>query len=379
MFCFNLNVMKINSIQSYQNYNFNTKKNNAKSTNNYTQNSLKAGYPSNYYLSFNGVKAIRFEKAKSIAEAKDFGRRILGIAAYDDFSNDSLDVINYINEGLVALKNNSRLKPRTPRYVNLRPHEKIQMCTRYFGGGELDVSSNVYGAKEIGLEIKRIFEELTKDGIISKTSINPAISTPEIEGLFEKLNKQYANLENLTYDEKIDLYNEIRVIYERTSQLNRFPKDLIVKMLEAGCWGEYDKGDIELFAHELANCAQDENFSALYKFLEQYDNLDFKIANDSFRHKTLFHEIGHLQDIDIFCLPSAGEFSDYGRYTKEMKEWVSDKKALKAAFEVSPYACYGVPEFIAEAYAWLLEGKELPQEARDLYKRLNGPKVVLRW
>ena len=77
-------------------------------------------------------------------------------------------------------------------------------------------------------------------------------------------------------------------------------------------------------------------------------------------------------------MPSAGEFGGYEGYSKEMKEWVNDKKALKAAFEVSPYACYGVPEFIAEAYAWLLEGKELPQEARDLYKRLNGPKVVLR-
>lgn len=370
--------MKINSIQSYQNFNLNTKKNNINCKNNYAQNCIKASYPSNYYLSFGGVKALRFEKAKSIAEAKDFGRRMLGIANYDDFSDDSLDVINYINEGLVTLKNNSRLKPRTPRYINLRAHDKIQMCTRFFGGGELDVSSNIYGAKEVGLEIKRIFDELAKDNVISKNSINPTISTLEIENLFEKLNKQYANLENLTYDEKIDLYNEIRTIYERTSQLNRFPKDLIIKMLEAGCWGEYDKGDIELFTHELANCAEGENFKTLYKFLEQYENLNFRITNDSFKHKTLFHEVGHLQDIDIFYLPSANEFSGYERYTKEMKEWVNDKKALKAAFEVSTYSCYGVPEFIAEAYAWLSEGKELPSEAEKLYKRLNGPKVILR-
>ena len=37
----------------------------------------------------------------------------------------------------------------------------------------------------------------------------------------------------------------------------------------------------------------------------------------------------------------------------------------KTAFEISPYACMGVPEFIAEAYSWLIEGKELPQEAEN--------------
>lgn len=371
--------MKISSLQSYhiKNITPQIKKNN--STSNYSTNSAKASYPSNYYLPFCGVKTIRFEKAKSIAEAKDFGRRVLGIATYEDFSDDSLDVINYINEGLVTAKNNSRTKQRLPRYINLRPLKNIQMCTRFFGGGQVDVSSNIYGAKGINEEIKRIFSELQKDGVISKTSLNEGIATPQTKALFEKLNKQYSNLENLTYDEKIELYNGIRVLYERTSQLNRFPKDLIIKMLEAGCWGEFDESDIELFKLELAQTAEGENFSTLYKFLKEYDSLNFRINNDNFRHKTLFHEIGHLQDWDIFLLPSAGEFSGYDFYSKEMKEWVNDKSAIRAAFEVSPYACYGAPEFIAEAYAWLLEGKQLPEAAKKLYKRLGGPKVVLKW
>lgn len=347
---------------------------------NYVNSNKDVSYPNNYYLSFGAVKPIRFEKARTIGEAKDFGRRMLGIAQYTDFYDefDDLNVINYVNEGLVELRNVSRLKPRMPRYIYLEECGNIQMSTRFFGGGELTVNRKIYSTNEIKSEICRIFAELKKDSVITGNEISKDIGTSEIQAIFEECNEKFCRLEELTYDEKIDLYNEIRIIYERTSQLNRFPKDLIIKMFEAGCWGEFDKTCAELFAQELKSCDNSENFKTLYNFLKTFGEPNFKIKNDSFRHKTLFHEVGHLQDIDIFFMSSAGEFSNYESYSREMKEWVDDKEALRAAFEVSPYACYGAPEFIAEAYAMLLAGKDLGENAKKLYKKLGGPKVVLR-
>ncbi len=374
-------VMKISAIQNYQNVKYNPRNNNNKAAKNNAQSSEFKSYPSNYYVSFTAAKPLRFDKAKSYPEARDFGRRILGVAQYEGFEN-SLDVMNYINEGLVSARNNSRQKPKLPRYINFKPLDKIQMSTRYFGGGELDVNSSIYEPKELVKEIRRIFYELAKDGVITRNidgvGINKTITTPEIDELFKNINTKYRNMEQLSYDEKMELYDQIRTIYEKTSQLNRFPKDLIVKMLEAGCWGKFDEVDTGLFAQELAERPDNENFIVLYEFLKEYDCIDFKLKNDSFKHKTLFHEIGHLQDWGIFLLPSVGEFQGYKRYSKEMKEWVNDKEAMRAAFQVSPYACFGAPEFVAEAYALQLAGKKLPPDAEKLYKKLGAPEVVLR-
>lgn len=372
--------MKITPVFNNQNRTLNKKTNNATTANSSNISKPNLNYCKEYYLQFCGVKPIRFEKAQTIGEAKDFGRRILGIAQYTDFYDEfnDLNVINYINEGLVELRNTSRTKPRLPRYIYLEDFGKVQMSTRFFGGGELTINRKIYDTQEINVEIKRIFDELKKDGLITDTELSLDIKTEELDELFKKLSKDYKNLEQLTYDEKIELYNGIRVIAERTTQLNRFPKDLIIKMFEAGCWGEFDKEIIALFSQELKSCPDEENFKTLYSFLKEFDKVDFKIKNDSFKHRTLFHEVGHLQDIDIFFQPSAGEFSGYENYSKEMKEWVNDKKAILAAFEVSPYACYGAPEFVAETYAMLLAEKELSENVINLYEKLGGPKVVLR-
>ena len=373
--------MKISPLRNICVHNSRTEfSNNKQKTQNFKECNF-ISYPENYYLSFSGVKNIRFEKAKTIPEAKAFGRKVLGVAQYSNFDNEQLDVINYINEGLVALKNNSRTKQALPRYINLEECDKIQMSTR-FTGSELTVSRNIYGAKEINSEIERIFTELRKDGVFfqkgNNKTLNPDIAGEDISQFFSVLCDKYDKIGELNYDEKIDLYNDIRVIYERTSQLNRFPKDLILKMLEAGCWGEFDSTDVELFKDELSLCDENDKFITLYNFLKEYDKLDFGIKNDSFRHKTLFHEVGHLQDYDLFYSDSVGEFSSPKTYSKEIKRWLDDKIALKTAFKVSPYACFGKGEFIAEVYASKIQGKELSEDIEELYKKYRGPRVLLR-
>lgn len=384
LFCFKFNVMKV-SLYPINNQNaiYTKSKNKIQKNNNHntTQNSII--YPKNYYLSFNGAKKINFEKAHSVIQAEDYGKRILDVALYEDFEKESLDVINYINEGFTQVKNSTRKAPRIPRYIRLGDDSYFQMSVCFFGGGQLIVNQNIYDTKKLSLEIERIFNELKKDKVIKeengKFSLNEDFSNPKLDILLLEAGEKKAQLASLSYDEKIDLYNKIRVIYEQTSQLNRFPKQLIVKMLEAGCWGEFKSDDVELFSQILFSKRQDENFSTLYEFLKEYNSLNFDIKDNSFKHKTLFHEIGHLQDFDIFYyLPSIDQYRDSKEYPKKMNDWLNDKEAMKAAFEVSPYACYGAPEFVAESYSWLLEGKKLPPKAQELYDKLNAPKVCLR-
>ena len=85
-----------------------------------------------------------------------------------------------------------------------------------------------------------------------------------------------------------------------------------------------------------------------------------------------------MQSLELFYQPDVGEFSSWEKYPKNLKEWLNNKDDLKAAFSVSPYACWGRGEFVAECYSWLLEGKKLPLKAQELYKKLDGPKVILR-
>ena len=333
-------------------------------------------------INFQAKKKIEYNDATTVSMAKMLGKKQLGVREYRDFGSDSLEVLNFINRGLVAAKNASRNNIRLFGYVDLRDIPTLQMSTKYMGG-ILTVNQNIYDEKRIGDEITRISKEMIKDKVIVKDDgkylINPLISSPQAADFMQGIERNFSrNLSQLSYDEKIDLYHSLRVFYEQTSQLNRFPKDLIIKMFEAGCWGEFDKSVNELFSEELKAVSNDDNFKILFNYLKEFGNAKFNFDFDILKHKTIFHEVGHLQDCELFFEPNVSEFSSWDNYPKKLKEWLNDKASLKAAFEVSPYACYGKDEFFAECYSWLLSGKQLPQAAQELYKKIKAPKVVLR-
>lgn len=332
--------------------------------------------PNLYFLS----KKLILNSSNSIEESKKAGSKTLGISKYNNFDADSLELLNYLNQGLFLARYNTKTKIRMPHYVDLEPLGNAQMSTKFYGG-ILSVNENVYSEGKIKDEITRIGRELIDDEVLilknGEYSINEEIIYDEARDFLQSLKMKFdGNLNDLSYEEKIELYSSLRALYEQTSILNRFPKDLIVKMLEASCWGNFKKDEIELFKAELFDVEQNKNFSILFEFLKEFGEANFKFDFNIFKYRTIFHELGHLQDVDFFYEPAADEFSSWEKYPKELKLWLSDKQAIKAAFSVSPYACYGKGEFIAECYSWLLEGRELPKEASKLYKKLKGPKVV---
>ena len=325
------------------------------------------------------AKNPEFKKAQTLDEAFKFGYKELGIVDYYGFDENQVDSANFINEGLYQAKQLSKTPLKMPKYIFLKDLDNVQMSMAYTNGGILKVNDHIYTNEHITDEIDRIFEELIDNDVIiigDSFSINPVISSEKTDEFFSELMDDYSNISCArTLDEKLDIYHRFRVLYEKTSILNRFPKDLILRMVKSGCYGEFSQDEIEKFKIDLET---NKNFPSLLKLFKNKDNVDLNFDFDIFKFKTFFHELGHLQNYRFVSTPLVCYFNSPKDYNPKMLEWLENEKGLKAAHEVLPYACLGAPEFIAETYANLLLDKELSSEALALYKKYNGPKVRLK-
>lgn len=90
---------------------------------------------------------------------------------------------------------------------------------------------------------------------------------------------------------------------------------------------------------------------------------------------TVYHEMGHLQDMKPRCLITAKYNYDYSKYSQELKDWVDNDDNIRIASRVSGYSTSGPGEFIAETFAKLVEGRKVSQEVKDLYRKLGGPEL----
>lgn len=90
---------------------------------------------------------------------------------------------------------------------------------------------------------------------------------------------------------------------------------------------------------------------------------------------TVYHEMGHLQDMKPRCLTTAKYNYDYSKYSQELKDWVDNDDNIRIASRVSGYSTSGPGEFIAETFAKLVEGRKVSQEVKDLYRKLGGPEL----
>ncbi len=63
---------------------------------------------------------IRFEEAKTFDEAIEFGRQTFGIKKYKGFEKEDLDVINWVNEGLVHVNNAAKGNISVPNEIEYK-------------------------------------------------------------------------------------------------------------------------------------------------------------------------------------------------------------------------------------------------------------------
>ncbi|MBR5304247.1 MAG: hypothetical protein IKU37_05415 [Candidatus Gastranaerophilales bacterium] len=245
----------------------------------------------------------------------------------------------------------------------------------------LTVNSQIYSPQGLIGEIKKMVSTLMQDGVIDTScKLSPYFDNFTVVEYFNDVfSRAGGDLDGLNYSQRIELYTDLRKFYSKTSNLNKYPKDLIVKMLRAGCYGDFKKDDIDAFEVEiLREENKKSNFANLFGFLTAHKNSKIDFDFNFTRYKTLFHELGHLQSYLYNYHFIITDFRNPQAYNPTMRKWLENYETMQAAFAVSPYACYGVPEFIAEAFALQLQGLELPENSKKLYKSLHGPKVKLQ-
>ena len=91
--------------------------------------------------------------------------------------------------------------------------------------------------------------------------------------------------------------------------------------------------------------------------------------NEQSPFRTIFHEIGHLNDKvrnDDEALTGNVSFFE------KIKAWGDNKKDFGTACSVSDYASTSPGEFVAEVFAELASGNKLSDEVMELYQRLGG-------
>lgn len=221
------------------------------------------------------------------------------------------------------------------------------------------------------------FISVTQDGKNFKYKYSHLFDGESIKPLLQQIAK-YKSGKLTTLKDKALLYNYLGSFSDTLHSIMDSPLHNIKSIIET-------KGLKEIC--ELNNIPTDLEKIKLLPLKEQQQILSniLKVSNKkitiSFQMKdvspftTVYHELGHLQDMKPRCLTTDKFNNEYEYYPKELKEWVDNSEYMQIASRVSAYSTHGPGEFIAETFAKLMDGAKLPDEVISLYKKLEGPAV----
>lgn len=319
---------------------------------------------------------IDFNPAKTIKEAKEFGKNHLGIKKYYGFKNDDLDIINWINEGLTICSNASKGKFKQPkRIISTKKFLQDASAGMYsnqtdftkFLNGTLTINNNFY--KNIDDLLQKDLKEFTDANLVKildsgEIELNSLINTESVRTVIKKL--QSANESKLSFNEKVGLHETIDNLSNAINMLNTSPKQVLRTLAKPEKLPELEK--------MLEGSTIEEQKSILFKYITPYiqkGKFAFEVKESS-PFATIFHEMGHLQDI-VERSPAMDKFKTEAEYPKELRTWLEDVENIQIANSISAYATTGPGEFIAETFAKILSGKKIPDKAMELYNKMNGP------
>lgn len=227
------------------------------------------------------------------------------------------------------------------------------------------------------LEKDNIFSVIEKDGNVQYCYAK-VIDRKFINSLIQQVS-QYKNGKITTLKDKISLYNSLNSVTNAVNSLACTPVKYIKQILNVPEAQEFCKEhNILLDMEKIKSLPIKEQFNILQNLppeLKQHIVISGNIHDNS-PFRTIYHELGHLQDMKPRCMTIADYDHDYNKYPKELKEWVDNEKDLQTAYSVSTYAGYGPGEFITETFARIMSGVKVSDEAKVLYKKLEGPAIV---
>ncbi len=321
------------------------------------------------------AKHIDFTPAKTVDEAIEFGLKTLKIEEYSGFNEGDIDVINWFNEGLVNTSNALKGKIRMPKkiiYSAINDDTVAGVITdrksKYFGRFRLN--RNVFSSIDEKLKSRlRLNDDYFKRVKVNGNVFDVACDEPQ--RLLEAFNAEKA-----TYNEKIQLYEYTKTMYDLRDNIFESPIFIIKNLVK-----KYDidlKKLCDISLEELyykSNGVQADVLAEIHNHI--FNKTGKNPVIDLYQRSpfnTIYHEMGHIQDI-VPRVDAIYKFDDGIDYPQDLVKWLNDKKNMQIARSVSVYCEDGPGEFIAEAFATILDGNKLNDEAMKLYQSLLGPKI----
>lgn len=350
---------------------------------------------------FKLAEHIDFSPAKTVEEARNFARTHLGIKNYDETM--PLEVMNWVNEGLVNVNNVTKGKAKmfdTIGYVPMEDKEKVLACAisakdggKY--GAILNINKTVFenideainkGIKK-GLEGKIMFKN--KEGKLDLYNFykNNEASADLLKGLNEFSEKP----DTFSLIDKIKLYEDFASLAYAKEAFYEAPMSKLKQLMK-------NEGIQEtLLAHsKLPDLKQLEKLTT-----EQQRNVLVDITNtclssghgirlgypkgDKFR--TIYHEMGHIQHensagYDLYMQMGKTDECEkrFNKVSDITNDFINSKEKQQTANRVSDYAPESPLEFVAEVYRKLISnalngGKKLSDDVMNLYAEYKGPAV----
>ena len=337
---------------------------------------------------------IDFAPAKTAEEAINFAKTNLGIKKYS--KDIPLDVMNWVNEGLVNVNNAAK--------------GKAKMCKEVSFESSIDLSAaSMHPVKEI-LNINKDFitnlDKTLRDGIdtfvkkkiLFKNSnnkfdfYNTFYENGEIsDNLLKKINKFTENPE-VSFSDKIELFDDICSFLNARSGFYNAPMSKLKQLLKN------EKITKVLLAHgKLPDLKQIEKLTIqqqkrvlvdlMNTCLNSKDRINFCLdysAGDKF--STIYHEMGHLQHWisagkDFFKMDKPEQCKKiFGKVSDITKDFINSQEKQQIANRVSSYAPTSPLEFVAEVYSKLISkavngGEKLSDDVMKLYAEYKGPSL----
>ena len=294
----------------------------------------------------------------------------------------------------------------------------------YFDGKFLDEEINKYLFYDSGEKIYTISEDLKK--ITSSQRIGCVRPFPN-DDIAELIKNFYKDSSNLSISDKQKLFYSLEKGYSAAMRTIRNPLEALKTLSKTKA--EFLKNNnIEINFTEVEKMNTEKQVEYLKDLINKmeakkiYWQVKFGIEYPT---STIHHEMGHLQDfaknlkeLDIkkwrFSFRDAwrearhkqetGEDisrvgvkevdnrwgstwnekyekllkenpENFKKYYPDLYEFVTKQEIQQTAGKVSGYAQSGIGEFIAEVYAKMVEGKKIPDDVMELFRKYKGPEL----
>lgn len=321
---------------------------------------------------------INFQKAESVEDAIRFGQENLGIRNYTGFEAKDLEVLNWVNEGLTNVSNKMNGKVRMPKGIGIV--NQIMDSDFAFGGiikeGEFKDWFAISRAhlNKIDTSINNTYEGLK--GCLDKCREKGAKLALDLDCELMRRFKQ--NPSSLSFAEKIKLYNHMCFAKYSYETIACSPFSKIKEFLTQENLAILKNKGIETNIENIATMSTEDQGNLLFSMMKEISSHTEKpiilTQKPSMAHHLIYHEMGHVQDM-VPRVEAKEMFDNPNEYPKVLKEWLENKDHMQTAAEVSTYSQSGPGEFIAETFAELINGHNVSDRVKALYRELKGPPI----